>query len=332
MAVKYTNKENIALPLAVWLARDTYDYKVDPNYISVTTLLRPLRQIILSRRGEPVVPDVSDLVASRMGTALHDSIEMAWTSDYKASLLALGYSPKVVSRVMVNPTPEEVAAYEGAQPPILVYMEQRSYRDINGFTIGGKYDLVAEGQVEDYKSTSTFTWQKGNKDEDHKLQGSMYRWLNPDKITRDTMRVNYIFTDWSKLRAIKEANRNYPDSRVKSKILTLLTPEETKQYIIAKTTLIRRHQNTPEEDLPECTPKELWQDDPVWKYYSKPDAKKATKVFQTKEDANLHLIDKGTGVVKEVWGQAKACKYCPGFHNCTQKDRLIEEGLLKLDD
>lgn len=48
--MQYTNTTNIPLPLAVFLATDDYDYQ--PDTISVTTLLKPIKQIILGRRLE----------------------------------------------------------------------------------------------------------------------------------------------------------------------------------------------------------------------------------------------------------------------------------------
>lgn len=48
-----TNNTGVSLAMAVWLVNDDYDYqKAKPNYISVTTLLKPLRQIVLPRRVE----------------------------------------------------------------------------------------------------------------------------------------------------------------------------------------------------------------------------------------------------------------------------------------
>ena len=47
---RFTNNADIDLSVAVWLAHDDYDYVTKPNYISVTTLIKPIRQIILRGR------------------------------------------------------------------------------------------------------------------------------------------------------------------------------------------------------------------------------------------------------------------------------------------
>jgi hypothetical protein len=88
-----TNEKDIALPLAIWLLNDEYDYIDTPNYISVTTLMKPIKQIVLAQRvpAESKGFDLSDLIASRMGTALHDSIEKAINTNRSKALRMLGY-------------------------------------------------------------------------------------------------------------------------------------------------------------------------------------------------------------------------------------------------
>ena len=147
----YTNNTNIPLSMAVWLATDSYDYSDDPNQISATSLLKPIRAIVLARQNKELdkVAEISGLVASKMGTAIHDSIEASWLSDkLQDTLKALGQSDKVIKRIKVNPLPEELE-----EDTIPVYMEQRVSKDLLGFKISGKYDFVINGRLEDYKTT-----------------------------------------------------------------------------------------------------------------------------------------------------------------------------------
>ncbi len=85
--MKYTNNTGINLSLAMWLATDTYDHCDDPMQISATTLLKPVKVIVLSRRlaksGVTKEADLSTMVPSRLGTAIHDAIERAWTPPSK---------------------------------------------------------------------------------------------------------------------------------------------------------------------------------------------------------------------------------------------------------
>lgn len=325
---KITNTEGISLPLAAWLVYDDYDYNVDPDYISVTALMRPLRQIIIPPRiATRTPPDVADFIASSLGHAIHNSIEKAWTSDQLPKILhLLGYPEDIAERIKVNPTPEEMRARNDIIP---VYVEQRAAREIDGYKIGGKFDLVADGIVQDNKSTSAWTSVFGGRDDEHRLQMSMYRWIDAGqpvrRITEDYCIVNYIFTDWSKM--MSRTAKDYPQSRVATKQLPLLSLDETENYIRNKLALINQHKNTPEDQLPECTDEELWLAPPKFQYFSDPvkmmGGGRASKNFDTLHEANAHLAEKGKGIVKTIASTPKRCGYCPAFDGCTQKDRYL---------
>lgn len=333
-----TNIHGIALPLAVWLLHDEYDYIDKPNYISVTSLMKPLRQIILPPRipQADLTIDVSDFIARTLGHALHDSVEKAWLRGHKRAMKLLGFNDDVIDRILVNPTDEERQAVPGCMP---VYLEQRAFREIevNGvvYTIGGKFDMAADGIVQDNKSTSVNTWIYGGREGDYQLQMSQYRWLDAGRveeghlprISEDFGRVNFIFTDFSKVQA--KTNPRYPPKRVEEKEIWLMSLDETEAWIRNKLELIQRHQNTPEHLLPECTDEELWRSEPKYKYFSDPEKAKdpnarSTKNFDDPGEAHRHRAEKGKGVVVTVPGQVKRCEYCPAFEGCTQKDRYFQ--------
>ena len=80
MPFKYTNKDNISLPLAVWLMHDSYDYDKRENVISATSLLKPTRALtsIQQNKGLDKTVDIMNLVSARMGSAIHAIAEEAW--------------------------------------------------------------------------------------------------------------------------------------------------------------------------------------------------------------------------------------------------------------
>lgn len=319
-----TNNNNIDLTLAVWLLHDEYDYIDKPNYISATTLMKPLRQIVLPMRVPPEqrTMDISDLIASSMGTALHDSIEKAWTSNPWRALKILGYPESVIKRVRINPTDAELQANPDTIP---VYLEQRAFKEVtvNGttYTIGGKFDLVMEGVVQDNKSTSVYTWIHGGKDDDYSLQGSIYKWLNPDKILDDIIRINFIFTDWKKMDAARDPS--YPQQRVAAKDVPLRSIADTDTWVRNKLALVNQHMNTPEDQLPECTDEELWRSDPKYKYYADPakTSGRSTKNFDSLPEAKVFMNQEkgGKGVIITVPGEVKRCSYCSAYEVCTQR-------------
>lgn len=321
--MKITNTHDIALPLAIWLLNDEYDYIDNPNYISVTTLMKPIKQIVLSQRvpAESKGFDLSELIASRMGTALHDSIEKAVNTNMSKALRLLGYPKNVIDRVLVNPTPEQLSL---ADDLIILWTELRTLAKVGKWTVGGKFDLVADGIVQDYKSTSAYSWIYGGRDEDHRLQLSIYKWLNQDKIVEDYGIINYIFTDWMKSSAAQ--NPKYPPSRLMSKTLVLTEPRLIQTWVESKLALLDKYSEADEKDMPECTSEELWMSEPAYKYYANADKTdgKSTKNFDTLHEANLHLATKNVGIVKTILGEPKRCEYCPAFSVCTQKDKYTK--------
>lgn len=317
---KYSNLSNIPLPLAVFLATDSYD-KQD-NTISTTTLLKPIRQIVLEQRLPDTMVDVKDLVSSRMGNAIHTAIEQAWLNPSQA-LKALGYSDKVIDRIKINPTNPD-------KNDINVFMERRSSKEAFGFTVTGKFDFVSEGKVQDFKSTSVYTYLNQTNTEKYQLQGSIYRWLNPDIITQDTMTIHFIFTDWNKVQSLKD--KNYPNNRVLSQNIPLLDLNQTEAFVHSRLKQIKQHLNTPEPQLPLCTDKDLWRKADVYKYYKDPNKlTRSTRNFDSLSEASAYMAEQnGQGIIKQVKGQVTACRYCSAFALCTQKDALIASGDLAL--
>lgn len=322
---KYINPNGIPLSMAVYLASDYYDYQ--PDAISATQLLKPLRQVILARRVPPEYSliDISTMAASRMGSAIHDAIEKAWITNKDTALKALGYPDHIIERVVVNPKPEELTP-----DSLPVYMEQRLTRQLGKYKISGKFDFVFEGKLEDFKSTSVYTYIKNSKDRDYQLQGSIYRWLDPKLITQDHMTIQFIFTDWQAYQA--KADPNYPQHKILSKDIPLLTTTETENFIRNKLELIEQYSELPEEEIPLCNDEELWRKETTYKYYSNPDKlARSTKNFDSESEAYLYMQQKGNkGIVIQSKGQVSACKYCPAFYACTQKDALIADGSLTL--
>ena len=324
---KYANTSSVPLSLAVFLVTDNYDHDQDESTISATALIKPLRQIVLSARvPEDMTPvDLVNLVPSRMGSAIHDAIERSWKDNYSNALAILGYPKRVIEKIRINPKPEELT--DGVIP---IYMEQRAKKTVGKFTVTGKYDFIGDGRVEDFKSTSTYTATNNTNDEKYIWQGSIYRWLNPQIITKDEMAIQFIFTDWSKAKAM--ADPKYPQQRIQQRILPLKSIQETDAFVTRKLNQIEQYWGATEEQLPPCTDTDLWRSEPVFKYYKNPEKRaRSTKNFDNRHDAQLRYIEDGSiGIVVEQPGQVTACKYCPAFAVCSQKDALIASGDLVL--
>jgi hypothetical protein len=325
--MKMTNNTGIGLSMAVWLAEDLYDHDDNENTISVTALIKPLKKLLLGMRVDPTTAtsDVSGNIATSMGTAIHNAIESAWVNNYASSLATLGFPKQLIDRIVINPDPTKLDPND-----VPIYLEQRSSKVVGKYTVSGKFDIVLEGRVEDFKSTSAYSFVHKTNDEAYVLQGSIYRWLRPDIITQDVMAIQYIFTDWAKISALQ--NPKYPQAKVLEYKLNLLSIEETENYIVNKLNDIERLINAPESMLPACTPEDLWQKEPQYKYYKNPEkTTRSTKNFDSLQEANnQRLSDGNVGIVKTTPGKIVACRYCSGFEICKQKDAYIASGLLEL--
>lgn len=326
----YSGVSDMPLALAVFLAHDNYDHNDDLFTISATTLMKPLKQIILSTRiggGTGLVP-IHDMMKSRTGSAIHDAIEAAWGSSKLVETLGLlGYPPGVAKRVKFNPTPEFLEANPSTIP---VYMEQRMSKKVGKWTVTGKYDFIGDGMVQDFKTTSTFTYTKQVNATKYIQQGSIYRWLDPKKITKDVMQIHYIFTDWKANRA--KQDQAYPQKSTHTQTFDLMSVAETDRFVTNKLAMIDKYWDAAEEDIPDCTDEDLWRSEPVFKYYKNPAASgRSTKNFDSAHDAYMRLAQDGhVGKVVEVPGQVMACKYCSAFPLCSQKDALVASGHLVL--
>ena len=323
--MKITNNHDIPLALAVWLLHDEYDYIDRQNYISATALMKPTRMIVLGSRvkRDQEEVDLIDIVPSALGKTIHTGIETAWKAGTWQKLKFIKNIPEeAVAKIQVNPEDKDLTP-----DSIPVYLEQREFRKIDGYEIGGKYDMISDGILNDFKSTSAYTWLYGTRDDEHALQGSIYRWLDTKgRITHDFIRINYIFTDWQSASA--KANPNYPQQRIAYKDIPLLPEARTHAWISNKLKEIRENQDKNQEDLLECPPEDLWFGTPKFKYYSNPanTAGRATRVFETMLEAQKFMESKGhVGTILTEQTAPKRCLYCSAITICNQARKYYKE-------
>ena len=191
--VRITNNHRIDLPVAVWLLQNGYNSGASEappgELISVTTLLKPTRQLILKRKVDMAMEtmDVSEQIAARMGHGLHESIERAWTQgNWQKAMRQLHYPQKVIDKIKINPDSKTLS-----KDDIPIYLEKRGFKKFEDVVITGQIDFLIGKAYRDFKSTSTFSYTSGSKDQDYILQGSMYRWIIPDLIQDNTNLQDY---------------------------------------------------------------------------------------------------------------------------------------------
>lgn len=295
----YTNRLNFPQYLVDWLLKDNYDYATTPNTISATGLMKPLRaQMLSARHGSKVEIDVADLLASRFGNAIHDSIERVESAN-------VSKEKRIVRKLYINNVE---------------------------YTITGKYDVLVEQDsvhtIRDIKTTSVWAYIYGGKDNDYAMQLSIYRWLlSETHLVNPVAYIDFFFTDWQSSKAKTEPN--YPQHRLHPGYkINLLPTDEIEAIIIEKLTLLQQHQDTPDNELPECSKEELWAEEDTFALY-KIGNKRATKVFDDKQQAiQYQQANNIKGHIQERPGKAKRCKYCNVASFCNQYKRLQEYNLV----
>lgn len=326
---KLTNTTGIHPIMAVWLAHKDYSAPVAEKTISVTTLLKPVRQIILASRvnKEEAPTDIASLTKSQLGHAVHLALENAWKSNLlPITLQNLGYPQNVIDKVRINPPTEDTSG-------IPIFFELRRERQLNGWTISGQFDIVYEGILNDLKSTGTYTYVKGIKVSDYEMQLGMYKWIDagqPNPIVHEYYGlIHFLFTDFSN--AMK-ATPNYPPSQVYTQKINLPHENKIQSFISSKIDDLEFYWNAEEHEIPKCSEEDLWRGEPQWKYYKNPDKKtRSTKNFDNYQEAMQRFVEDGSvGEVVEVKGKVRACAYCPAFSVCTQKDEYLLDGSLEL--
>ena len=321
----YTNNTEIPFIMEVWLAsNDGYDLIPEPYKISATTTMKSAKSIILTQqllqKGKISLTDISELTASRIGTALHSAVEHSWLMNYRQGMENMGYPKKVIEMVSLNPEDPDPDRYN-------IWMEKRSERKIGKFTVSGKFDIVENGVVRDIKSTKVWNYQSGINDEKYALQGSIYRWLNPDIITESYMYVDYILTDW---KATENYKKDYPSSPIMKRKLALMPEAEIEALLSEKLAYLEDHMDSPESKLPACTPEEVWQRPNKWAFFSKPTNKVPQKVVSSEEEATqLNAAKNFQGKIEFRPGEVKYCSWCPAKSVCLQAERYRQQGLLK---
>ena len=174
--------------------------------------------------------------------------------------------------------------------------EQRFHAEHDSVTISGAIDLIGDdGSVTDYKVTSTYSVQRGLK-EDWEKQLNMYAWLlRQNDITATKLNIVCICRDWMKSRVGKY---DYPDSMVVVLSVPIWRDGRQDDYVDQR---VRVH--TQESTLP-CTPEERWargayQVNPMHSGGGKP------RSFDTMREATDYINKKKTGSYRVVDGNAK---------------------------
>jgi hypothetical protein len=282
--VKYTNKFNLPEPVVRALSHDDYDKGASNR--SVTGLIKAPRQSILEKEhDDEIEQDVSDLIWSAHGKAMHKLFE--------------GYGDE-------NWLPE-----------------QRLFIDIEGWVVSGQIDIQHVGGDDvvlwDYKECKAWAVMLGK--EEWIQQQNCYAKLVRDVKGYNVVGLNVlaIIRDWFWRDA--KTKRDYPPAGIIPVPLPLWTPEQATDYMVER---VRLHQAAEFDrltgtQLPFCTPHERWLK-PTTYAVKKPKNKRALRVYDTEKEALGHINNSEDKLIMEVRpGEATRCmEYCLAAPFCDQ--------------
>lgn len=283
--MKITNIHNIPETFVNVLKRPTYS-KGKAN-LSATQLLNSPKIVALTKKfEEEIESDVSDMVWSIFGTAIHGVLEHGKDDNH--------------------------------------IVEERLHAEIGGWKISGAVDLqIVTGEntlsIRDYKTTSA--WAVMNEKVEWEQQLNIYAWLveTNKRVVVDSLGIVAIIRDWSRREASK--NEDYPQAPVKEIPIKLWTYEERQKFIEDR---LIAHADAEfaldaDEDLPDCTPEEMWEKPSVWAV-RKVGNVRAKSLHNTEEEANAALEAAGKGFEIEYRpGERTRCaSFCPVSNWCQQ--------------
>ena len=263
----------------------TSEYTPTPNRYSATTLLKGVKEIVLTRRhDDEIIQDVSEMVWLLFGTAVHKVLEE--------------------SKENADQLKENRIEY--------------TFDDLD-MTVSGIFDLYDEGarMVIDYKTAST-TKVLFNDWEDYRKQLLIYAYiLNQIGLPCERGEIVAFLKDWNRPKAKREADYPKLPIHIESFRFNQSDFMQIDTFIRHKLACIKSTENMPDDEIPECTAEERWQKPTTWAVMKR-GQKRAVRVLDSEREAYEYIADHGgesSMFVQERKGEDSKCvNYC----NCKE--------------
>ena len=288
--MKIINKLGLPQP---FVSAVTKEYTYKEKQYSVTSMLKDVREILLTRRhNDEIEQDVADMIWLIFGTAVHKVLEDSEeeNSEFKEEHFV-----------------EEV---------------------INGYKLSGQADLYnAEQKMEtDYKTCSC--WKVIYNDwEDYRKQLLMYAWaFRKMGFETNKGQIVAVIKDHSKTKA--KVDSSYPQYPVYKKIFEFTEEdfEKIEEFIKTKFEEISKYENVLDDELPICSEEARWNDGDKYAVKKKGN-KRALRVYDTLKEAKIHIKQDSSLELEVRKGEDKKClEYCSCCEFCNYyKENYREE-------
>ena len=221
-----TDMDKIA-PLRDVILMHAKQYSNDGADYSATTLQNPPRVVHLNKRhGHKMDIFVKQHLASFIGTALHN------------------YAEFLLNKIPNTP----------------YICEERLHMKVANRDISGAYDLVHKKDMTmgDWKTTSVWKAMFGDY-KDWTAQQNIYRLLYYKEHGESLriLKIIAVFKDWSKNEKFR-SGPNYPAEPAMEYRMPVWSLKKTKDYMEIQVENLKAYEDTPDDDLPECTFDEMW--------------------------------------------------------------------------
>ena len=275
--MKITNKYNLPQALVDLIKNSQFGHT--EKCYSATTILNPTRFIILNRRhNDEIEIDASQCINQVLGTATHSLIEKFDKTGFAE-----------------------------------IYLKEE-IRD--GYFLTGKCDLYDEVNfaLVDYKTANVWKIKFSDFD-DWRRQGLIYSWLLIKKGHYvERIRFHALLKDWTarEKRLADMKGEFYPESQVYTYELKITSADliEIEKFIRDKFDELIEAEKLSDDDLLDCGKKDTWYTGDKFAVYGT-NKNKAMRVFDTYEEANDYLNNKGGVEIVARKGEYRRCQdYC----------------------
>jgi len=276
-----TNKYKVPAPLVTLATREYYS-KGDSQY-SVTEIMSPPKiRRLRERHNEDVQQDVSDMLWSMLGSALHVVMERGKTPGFTS--------------------------------------EERLFVEVDEVLVSGAIDLQESTPagiiITDYKFTSAWAVMQDKIEWEQQL--NVYKWL-VETVKREKvcgLRICALIRDFNR----HEKKEGYPSAPIHMVDIPMWDNVKTETYVRERLEMHRNAKVAADfgEPLPDCTPEEQWASETT--YAVKREGRKtAIRVFKSLDEATA-LATKEKGYVETRPGEPRRCvgNYCGVSQWCEQ--------------
>lgn len=196
--------------------------------------------------------------------------------------------------------------------------ERRLSIEIEGWRVSGGMDLVcAERTLSDYKVSTAYKFKGGIAPPEFEQQLNAYAAiLRANGETIEKLQIVGILRDWSKMESSRDPD--YPQSQVVIIPVRMWEANEALSFLRSRVILHKQARIS----LPLCTSEERWAKPDTFAVI-KQGAKRASRVYESEEDAIAHAKQDSSLYVQKRPGQNIRCQfYCAASKHCSQWEVL----------